>query len=60
VPPARRGNDVYEDSGTADERIDLVTNVILSVDTCSLDYGSSAAANSDLKLALAQTDIQGR
>lgn len=52
MPPARRGNDVYEDSGTLDERIVPVTNVISSVDTCSSDYGSSAAANSDLKLAL--------
>lgn len=52
MPPARRGNDVYEDSGTPDERIVPVTNVILSADTCPPDYGSSAAANSDLKLAL--------
>lgn len=48
---ARRGNDVYKDSGAPDERI-VLTNVISSTDTCSPDYGSSAAANLDLKLAL--------
>jgi len=55
---SRRGSCRRRDERTVSTRIPVpqmrivpVTNVISSADTCPPDYGSSAAANPDLKLA---------